>query len=94
MKLTGKQIKILREGILGAYPEEELIRFLHEEMDIVFSDIAEGKTHSSVSVQRGMSQAATDIDSKGSDCGGRDREEVPRRAARIASVINSKTFRF
>ncbi|MEY3826426.1 MAG: hypothetical protein RLZZ148_1241, partial [Cyanobacteriota bacterium] len=47
MKLTGKQIKILREGILGAYSEEELVRFLHEEMDIVFSDIAQGKTHSS-----------------------------------------------
>ena len=47
-----------------------------------------------VSVQRGMSQAAKDVDSKGSDCGSRDGEEVPRRAARIASVINSKTFRF
>jgi len=47
-----------------------------------------------VSVQRGMSQEGTDIDSKGSDWGNRDGEEVPRRAARIASVINSKTFRF
>ena len=47
MKLTGKQIKILREGILGAYPEEELVRFLHEEMDIVFSDIAQGENYSS-----------------------------------------------
>jgi hypothetical protein len=29
-----------------------------------------------VSVQRNISQAATDIDSKGSDCGSRDGEEV------------------
>ena len=48
MILTGQQRGILKEGILGAYPnEDELIILLSEKMDLSYSVIARGNDYTS-----------------------------------------------
>ena len=48
MILTGQQRGILKEGILGAYPnEDELIILLSEKMDLSYSAIARGNEYTS-----------------------------------------------
>ena len=47
MKLTGQHKKILRQGILGAYPNKEALQILlAEEMDVSFEEIARGNDYS------------------------------------------------
>ena len=48
MLLTGQQKRILKEGILGAYPnEDELKILLSERMDLRYSAIARGDNYTS-----------------------------------------------
>ena len=48
MRLTGQQKKILKEGILGAYPnQDELEVLLSEKMDLQWSAIARGQDYTS-----------------------------------------------
>jgi hypothetical protein len=48
MILTGQQKRILKEGILGAYPnEDELKILLSERMDLRYSAIARGEDYTS-----------------------------------------------
>ena len=48
MRLTGQQKEKLREGILGAYPNQDELRvLLSEKMDLKWSAIARGEDYTS-----------------------------------------------